>query len=492
MRPYYLKTLFLFILILGSCAKVSQSDLAHVSDPIPLESSMELALAREFFEAGGWPTERWWEMFEDPQLNELIELALIESPTINKALAIVAEVEQEARKEKAPLFPTLDFDYEEQWQYFSKNGFVRSFYPTTATSPQIPPTDNQIDLSLYFNYEIDFFGRNRKRFQAALGRARAERAEAVQATLMLTTLIAQTYIELQTKLVQKEVLNERLDQRNQLFELGSSREQEGIDPAIPVLEKEQSVYEVEQALLQLDKEIALDRHMLSILVGVGPDTNLAPKAMRALFDRPVSIPSDLSSDLLARRPDLTAQIWRVEAAAKDIGAAKADFYPSVNLMAFAQLESLSFNKLLKIGSKQGGLVPAVHLPIFTGGRLTASLKEKVAAFNEETYRYNELLLNAAKEVADQVVTLSTTFDTLSFQINSLETAEEQLMLQYSRYKNGIDDFLSVLEREDNLFTQRYQLYSYERDYLLAVLKMIKALGGGYHANQPLPYEGGSK
>lgn len=487
MRPYYIKIVYL-LLILGSCAKVPKGDLAYVSDPIPLDDSIEAAFAREFFEEGGWPSDRWWEMFEDPQLNRLIEQALSDSPTIQKALARVAEAEQEARKEKASLFPKIDFEYEEQWQYFSKNGFVRSFYPTLPGGVRIPPTDNQLDLSLYFNYELDFFGRNRNLFKAALGKARAERAEAKQATLILTTLIAQTYIELQTKLALSEVLKDRRDLRNSLFELTVSRSEEGLDPAIPILEKEQSLYDVQQAIIQLDKGIALDRHMLSVLVGVGPDTPIAPQTMSAIFERPVAIPSDLSSDLLARRPDLTAQIWRVEAAAKEIGAAKADFYPRVNLMAFAQLESLSFNKLLNIGSKQGGIVPAVHLPIFTGGKLTANLKEKVAAFNEETYRYNELLLNAAGEVADQIAILSATFDTLSFQINSLEVAEDELQLHYARYKNGINDFLTVLENQENLLTQRYQLFGYERDYLLAVLKMIKALGGGYYAHEQLPFE----
>ncbi|MBS0603832.1 MAG: efflux transporter outer membrane subunit [Verrucomicrobia bacterium] len=489
MRSNHLKSIFVFLLLLGSCARVPDGDLAHLSDPISLDSSRETALAREFFEEGGWPSERWWEMFEDPQLDALIEQALKESPTIQQALAKVAAAEAEARKERSALFPTLSADYEEQWQYFSKNGFVRSFYPT-APPVVVPATANQLDLTLNFNYEIDFFGRNRNLFKAALGKARAERAEAKQATLIVTTLIAQTYIELQTKLAQKEVLRDRLDQRNMLFELTTSRGANGLDPALPLLEREQSIYEVEQSLIQLEKEITLDRHMLCVLVGIGPDSDIVPKPLSVIFERPVSIPTDLSSDLLARRPDLTAQIWRVEAAAKEIGAAKADFYPRVNLMAFGGLESLSFNKLLNFGSKEGGLVPAVHLPIFTGGRLTANLKNKVALFNEETYRYNDLLLTAAREVADQIAILSATFDTLNCQINSLETAEDQLELQFSRYKQGINDFLSVLEREDNLFTQRYQLYGYERDYLLAVLKMIKAIGGGYRADQRLPYQGG--
>ena len=486
MQSNYLKLLVLFLLILGSCARVPDSDLAQLSEPIALDDSKKSALDREFFAEGGWPTEYWWEMFEDPQLNELVAFALEESPTLQKALAKRAEAEQAAKKERAALFPEIDFDYEEQWQYFSKNGFIRSFYPIMP-GVQVPMTANQLDLGLNFNYEIDFFGRNRNLYKAALDRARAERAEAQQATLILTTLIVQTYIELQTKLAQKEVLQDRLEQRNMLFELANSRGEHGLDPAIPVLEREQNVYDVEQSITLLDKGISLDRHMLNVLIGVGPDEDMELRPMMAIFERPFSIPSNLSSDLLARRPDLAAQIWRVEAAAKDIGAAKADFYPRVNLMAFAELESLAFNKLFRISSKQGGLVPAVHLPIFTGGRLTANLKEKVATFNEETYRYNELLLNAAREVADQIVTLTSTFDVLSQQINSLETADDQFAVQFQRYHHGVDNFLNVLDKEENLLNQRYLLFGFERDYLLAALTLIKALGGGYHSHQ-LPQE----
>jgi len=472
------KNIFLWLLCLASCARVPQSDLAQQFEPVTLTASRQAALEREFFEEGGWPTEQWWEMFGDPQLNHLIALGLEKSPTLQLALAKVAAAEAEARVVKSALFPTLGADYEEQWQYFSKNGFVRSFYPTVP--PVIPPpAANQLDLTLNFNYEIDFFGRNRNLFLAALGKSRAECAESKQAALIVTTLIAQVYIELQMKLAQQEVVQERLDQRKELLALTLERGVHGLDPLMPVLQKQQSLYEVEQTLLELEKQIALDRHMLCALVGLGPDTDITPQPMSALFERPIALPLDLSSDLLARRPDVAAQIWKVEAAAKEIGAAQSDFYPRVNLMAFGGLESLAFNKLLNFGSKQGGLVPAIHLPLFTGGRLTANLKHKVALFNEETHRYNQLVLTAAREVADQIAILSATFDTLSYQIASLEVADAQLELEASRHQRGIQNFLSVLEREENVFAQRYLLYGYERDYLLAVLKMIKALGGGY-------------
>ena len=483
-----IKTIGLFILILSGCAKVSDRDMAKISGPIEIKNSTEAALSQNFFENGEWPTEQWWEMFEDSQLNELIELALKESPTLQKVLAKVEEAEAKAKKERAALFPYLGIEYLEQWNYFSKNGFDRSFFPTLPGSPPIPATDNQIDLTLNFNYEIDFFGKNRNLYKASLNKARAERAEAKQATLMLTTLIVQTYIELQTKFLKREILQKRCKDHEHLFELSTSRNVFGIDPAIPTLEREKNIYEIEESLLNIDKEIILDRHMLNALIGVGPDQMLVSKPMQVIFERPFSIPADLSSDLLARRPDLMAQIWHVEAAAAEIGAAKADFYPSVNLMAFAGLESLSFNQLLSWSSREGGLIPALHLPIFTGGKLKANLKNKVAAFNEETYRYNELLLNAAREVADQITILIATFDILSRQINILETVQEQVQLQYSRYKQGINNFLTVLDKEDDLYFQSLKLFSDERDYLLAVLKLVKALGGGYHSYSPLKPE----
>ena len=104
---------------------------------------------------------------------------------------------------------------------------------------------------------------------------------------------------------------------------------------------------------------------------------------------------------------------------------------------FGGLESLSFNKLFQLTSRQGGLDPAIHLPIFVGGRLKAHLKSKVALFNEETYHYNELILHAAKEVADQVVQIKSLHEILSYQTTNVKLVQEQLDLQRSRYNSGL-------------------------------------------------------
>ena len=118
--------------------------------------------------------------------------------------------------------------------------------------------------------------------------------------------------------------------------------------------------------------------------------------------------------------------------------------------------------------------------------MTAHLKTKVALFNEETYQYNELILHAAKEVADNVVQLSTLHDTLSYQVANLELVQTQLDLQLSRYNQGLYDLPSVLEKEEAVLAQWYEFYGYQRDYLLSVLQLVKALGGGYHFENTLP------
>lgn len=473
---------FLFTAFLGlcGCASVPDHDLAQVSSSISLKNVAETALAGEDFEVGEWPSDKWWESFNDPQLNELIEIALQDSPNLKQAEAKVQFAEQMAKKQRSSLFPKLDMNYDEQWQYFSKNGFVRSFYPVTP-GINVPATVNQIDLTLNFSYEFDFWGKNRKRFQAALGEMRTSAAEKAQAELVLTTFIAQTYFQLQANLAAMSILKDRLKERSDQYELTLSRLVWGIDPDFPVLDSEKNVYLVEQLLIAMEREIAFNQNQIKMLIGQGPDSPDLHLPLSASFDQPFALPLDLSIDLLARRPDLQAQIWKVESAAKEIGVAKADFYPNVNLSAFAGLESLAFNDFFKWSSHMGGLEPALHLPIFTGGRLRANLRSKVASYNEAVFAYNDQLLHAAKDVADQLVLLRTKFQELDIQLSTLDVAVDQYRLKQLQYEKGISNYLSVLDMEEEVLNQRLSTVNLRRDYLLAVLKVIKAFGGGYEA-----------
>ncbi len=487
MRNYQWIALSVCALGFYGCARVPNHDLAQLSEPISLGESAQQALERPEFEMGQWPSDNWWEVFADPQLNSLIELALTDSPTLKKAQAKVELAQQLAKKQRASLLPKLDLDYEEQWQYFSKNGFVRSFYPTVP-GIAVPASANQIDLTLNFSYEFDFWGKNRKRFQAALGEVRTMAAEKAQSELILTTYLAQTYFELQSHLAELAILEDLLDQRTNLYELSASRFEWGIYSDLPVLDMEKQVYLVEQLLVTMQRQVLFDQHLIKMLTGQGPNAPDLELPLSASFNQPFPLPDYLSADLLARRPDLQAQIWRVESAAKEIGVAKAEFYPNVNLMAFAGLESLAFKDFFKWSSHMGGLEPALHLPIFTGGKLRANLRSKVASFNEAVYAYNDLLLQAAKEVADNLVLLETKNSELDLQATTLEVVSDSYGLSQLRFENGVSNYLSVLEIQTEVLKERQSLVNQQRDYLLAVLQLIKAFGGGYETPKFAPVQ----
>lgn len=466
---------WILALLVSGCAYIPDYDLAQKSDPICLDDTL-FSVENTLFEEGGWPTSNWWEMFEDEQLGQLILQGFAYSPTLQKALASLEQSCALALQKRAKLFPEIDLNYQEQWQHFSKNGFIRAIIPNAK---RVPPGDNQIDLTANFSWEIDFFGKNKNLFAAALSLSYAQAAEAAQAKLLLSVAIAQTYFDIQMLIKQREILEERVTIAQKLALLQLQRETTGIDLISVVWDAKQNLKLLQEDLTTIDKDLTIAVHALNGLIGVGPDEKLLEVRLSANFQNVFFLPRNLAIDLLARRPDVVASGWRVEAAAKQIGAAKADFYPRVNLMAFAGLESLHFSNLFNWSSTMGGLEPAIYLPIFTAGRLKASLREKAAAFNAAIYDYNHLLLHAATEVANQVTSLIATKENVCKQKRVVELANKQHQLFQWRSEIGVDNELIVLQQEDKLLAQAYQLTNLQQNHLLSVVNLVKALGGGY-------------
>ena len=223
-------------------------------------------------------------------------------------------------------------------------------------------------MALNFEYEIDLFGKNRDKYRAALGEAKAKRAEMSESLLMLTTLLAETYFNYQMQLVQLQINRDLILARKAYVELTLKRVQYGLDDQVALDQAEALLLSAEETVVNLKKEKGLSESQLKILMGLGPDDNRIFEEPTANFNDPFPIPENVPVDLLARRPDLMAQIWRVEASAHLIGAAKAAFFPNINLAAFIGLESLSWSKLFTADSFASSIVPAINLPIFTGGK----------------------------------------------------------------------------------------------------------------------------
>lgn len=472
------KRIFLFVCLSAlfhSCVSFSPSDTTSEAIlEVDLDGSMTTAMNSGEFEVGEWPEPNWWTMFGDDQLTAFVEEAICESPTMLMAEAKVREASAIARKEKSPLYPDLELNFHDNYEHLPKDSLFR--YPPSI----IPAVINQVDLSLHFEYELDIWGKNMNAYRASLGYAKAQAAEAAQTMLMISVQVCKEYYNIQINQKKLQMYYELLCLRQKRLELIGKRVVGGIDNQLPFFSMEREVQEIEQKILQTENELALNEHLLNVLMGRGPDADQSEMILKTIrFDEPFILPETLSMDLISRRADISAAIWRVEAEAKKIGAAKAAFYPNINLRAIAGFETLSWTKLLELSNFQGILLPALHLPIFKGGELRANLREKIAAFDAAVYNYNEVVLKAAQDVSDQISTLLSVDRQKMVHFQSVISALNESTMRMARYRQGIDNRLISIQAQEIAIQEQILQLDLERLKIFSTLKLIKALGGGY-------------
>lgn len=462
----------LFLFFLHGCLSIPQSDLAISRDSVGCDLIEQEAIQSGEWTVGDWPDRDWWKGFEDATLSGLIEEALRSSPTLLKAEANLKSAYEAANQVKSILFPQVVFDAEDDWQHISRYGILRGFIPQIY-----PAVLNEAKFGLNFSYEFDFWGKNRLLFQAAMGEANAQAAERLQAELILTTSIATTYAETQLLLKKKALLQQMEANRNEIEAIRIKRR--AIDNALLKLQAESNSLDTAASILKIDQEIAVHIHKLKALSGQTQNAELKI-VYQPLNPLVLALPENLSLDLIARRPDLIAQKSRVEVASREINAAKTDFYPNINLTAFFGLDSFFWDKLLNKKSYNGELHPALHLPIFTAGRLKSQLREKVDLFNKAVEAYNELILRAAQEVADIITNIHRFHKEMEVREKSLVVTRTQERLTERRLQNALDDRITYLKAKNAVLEMELTFTEVEYGKQLAAIDLIRALGGGFH------------
>lgn len=462
-----------FILGITSCVRVPDCDLAKAESSARCEKITSQAMDNRWLALGDGPKYKWWEEFKDPTLNNLIEESLRLSPTLQAAEARVQTATQIAFQKRAALFPEINFGGDSNWQHFAKEGFFRALAPT------VPTVVNDVNLDLIFTYEFDIWGKYRDLFAAALGEAASQEAERKQVELILTTSIAYAYEELQFLMRKKQLLQKRETNRIAFEKIREKREIHALDTAIERLQSKTEILDLAALIAKLDQEIQLQIHQLKALVGVGQDQELDLQ-IQDFSSLVFSLPENLSLDLLSRRPDLIAQKALLESKAKEIDAAKTDFYPNINLRALVGLESIFWSQLFKGSSFSAVMDPAIHLPIFTAGRLKAHLKEKVATFNQAVFTYNDMILRASQQVCDSLTALIYLQKEIEIRRLSLEVNREQEKITQKRLDHAIEVQQTLLDRKNRVLDMEIVLAELEYGKQLAGILLIRALGGGYH------------
>ncbi|HTH40973.1 MAG TPA: efflux transporter outer membrane subunit [Rhodocyclaceae bacterium] len=417
-----------------------------------------------------WPKEAWWQDLQDPTLTVLIEQALADSPSLQAASARLARARGLTGVAESALGIHADASLSSTRERFSEHGLYPPPYAGTTQ------TINELQLS--GSWELDFFGKNRETLKAALGELQATEAEHQAARMMLATDVARSYYKLAQLLAQRQVTEQRSRQRAELATLAERRFKAGLDTQVEVESAKGALPENARDLASIDEQIGLARHALAALAGKGPDAfnDLSP-TLPAIT--PLALPESLPANLLGHRADITASRLRVESALHGLDASRAQFYPNVNLRAFTGYSIIGTENWFDAGNRQPGIGIAISLPLFDAGRLRSMYRVSAALVDNAVATYNSTLLDALRDVADQLTSLQSLDVQLTKQKAALASAERSHDLALQRYRAGISDRLTELNAETNLIVQRRSMVDLQARWIDGRLRLIRALGGGF-------------
>jgi outer membrane protein, multidrug efflux system len=426
----------------------------------------------------GWPDARWWRAYGDPQLDGLMDTALRQAPDLALAQSRVQGAEQSARLAAAQLGLSINGNAQFSRQRMSEHGLIPSrFLGFTWYS--------QADLGVQLKYEFDWWGKKRATVEAALDQAHAAEAQRSAAALALQYAVADSYFGWQADQARLALADQSLAAQQQLLNIAQLRVRQGVDLVDTLEQARAQRAALTQLRTAIDGSAKVRRVVLASLLGV------APADLPALTARPLptverGLPAGAGLDLIARRPDIAASRWQVEAALKQTDAARAAFFPDLSLTALAGLSSIDMGQLFTAGSRTFAATPALHLPIFEGGALEANYGLSRAQLDSAVAQYRSSVLAAAREVAAQALGAEQLAAQREQQQAQLEADERLLANARARLRQGVRDARESLVARLALLQQRDAATQLHAQALATDLALIKALGGGYRSASGSP------
>jgi len=423
------------------------------------------------------PAQPWWSAFNDPQLDGLMRQALADNPTLARALARVREAQSLTDVTRAGLAPSLSFGIRETRQRFSGHDVIP---PPYAGTWQWQGHEG-LDLS----WEIDFWGRQTSLLKRARSQTAAAALDVASARLALSGAVAAAYIDLYRNNALADVAQRTEAQRERILEITRRRVQAGLDTNVELHEASGAVPEAHVELFHAQAAAALDTHELAALSGQGAGAygqvrspTLDPAAI-------LPLPAALPADLLGHRPDVLAALDRIDAARAGKAAAKAAFYPDINLAAFAGTSAIGLTNLFQGTSGTYGVGPAIHLPVFDAGRLRAEYRGAAAEIDDAVAAYNQSVLHAVRETSDQLSLIEALDAQIAQQRRSLDDAEAAYRLAEERYGAGLSSYLTVLNTETAVLSARRARVSLVCDQAIARINLLLAVGGNFDPRRTL-------
>ncbi|WP_267847926.1 efflux transporter outer membrane subunit [Robbsia betulipollinis] len=419
-----------------------------------------------------WPMRQWWRVYRDPQLDRLVDAAIDGNPTQSIAAARLREALAMAGEARAATLPTLDASANLSREHWPQSGYYKATFPG----------ENNFNntATLRFDYPLDLFGAKRQGAQRAIDAAHALAADARSAQLSLESNVVRAYLRFSLQFALRDVARRTLVDQQRVRDFAQRRWQAGIGTQLEISQAQAPLPQSEVALEQIDEAIALSRNQLAALIGQGPGAGDALQTPALQFDAAIALPSALPAELIGHRPDVVAMRWRIEAQARAVDVQQAAFYPNVDLVASAGAMAVSpvFSSFARLSSVGTSFGPALSLPIFEGGRLRAGLGAAAAEYDVAVGQYNDTVVRALREIADQVLTFQSLGRQQAAAARAIATAQRSFDLATMGFTRGLTDYLNVLNAEDGLLREERSMKRLQASRLTAYADLMTALGGG--------------
>jgi multidrug efflux system outer membrane protein len=456
------------VAVLAGCAIPPRPQAPKLTATAPLAGVSETNTAN-------WPDHDWWRRYRDDQLDELEARALTSAPTLAVARARFEHALRAVDVAAAEGGFNVGANAQLTRQRLSENGLIPPKFLGFTWY-------NQGDLGLSFKYDFDFWGRHGAAVAAATDRTRAAAAEREAAAIMVTSAVADAYFGWQATQARLALARELVNLQERAHAIAAARARQEIDPLDVVLQSDAQLAGAREQVAALAGTAEIQRAALAALLGIAP-ADLPPLQAHALPSASAGLPTDAGLDLIARRADVSASRWRAEAALRDVDVARAAFYPDISLSAMLGLQSIDLGKLFSAGSRVMSIGPALHLPIFDKS-LHARFGVSQAALQAAVADYNAALVDAARDVAAQALTLSQVQARLHEHAAQIVAAENFRKSAQARETRGIADARPTLAASAEVQRQRDAEIQLDAAALSAEIALTKALGGGFHVNAP--------
>jgi multidrug efflux system outer membrane protein len=413
---------------------------------------------------------RWFEVFKDEKLQELINIALKENYDVQIAAQRVLAAREQAVIQRSFLFPSLNASGQLESVRTSERGF-------TPQQPRIERTAGVIfgDLA----WELDFFGRIRRATEGAWAEFFASEENRNLVIQTLVTDLARAYIELRALDQQLDISERTVKVREESLKLVQARFDYGWDSLTPVLMTENLVYGARAVVPDVKRAIEQKENQISVLLGRNPGAITRGKSLLQQ-DLTVTVPPGLTSSLLERRPDIRFAEENLVAANARVGEAKALLFPNIRITGVSGWESAALKNLFTGPASFWDIVsPGIIQPIFQGGRLRANVRASEARKQEALLAYKKSIQQAFQEVSDALVGVRRLREVRLESERQVKALSLQTDLAYQRYYGGVTPYLEVLDSDRQLFEAELVLTQAQANELLAVIALYRALGGGW-------------